>query len=69
MEQIEANNLHINTVEQHCNERQDECDTKNAEQDTAIKNLGRIDENVLLRLDEMQISIDSLTQRVKALEN
>ena len=69
VEQIEANNLHINTVEQHCNERQDVCDTKNEEQDTAIKNLGRIDENVLLRLDEMQISIDSLTQRVKALEN
>lgn len=67
--QIEANNTHINNVEQHCNERQDEADTKNAEQDTAIKNLDKIDENILLRLDEMQLAIDSLTQRVNALDN
>lgn len=69
VEQIEANNLHINTVEQHCNERQDVCDTKNAEQDKNLKNLDKIDEQILIRLDEMQLSIDSLTQRVKALEN
>ena len=68
-DRIDANNQQINNVEQHCNERQDVCDTKNAEQDNTIQNLGRIDENILLRLDEMQLSIDSLSQRVKALEN
>ena len=67
--QIEANNLHINNVEQHCNERQDVCETKNAEQDKNLENLNKIDEQILIRLDEMQLSIDSLTQRVKALEN
>lgn len=67
--QIEANNLHINNVEQHCNERQDVCETKNAEQDKSLENLDKIDEQILIRLDEMQLSIDSLTQRVKALEN
>lgn len=69
VEQIEANNLHINTVEQHCNERQDVCDTKNEEQDKNLKNLDKIDEQILIRLDEMQLAIDSLTQRVNALEN
>lgn len=69
VEQIEANNLHINTVEQHCNERQDVCDTKNEEQDKNLENLDKIDEQILLRLDEMQLAIDSLTQRVNALEN
>lgn len=67
--QIEANNLHINTVEQHCNERQDVCETKNEEQDKSIENLDKIDEQILLRLDEMQLAIDSLTQRVNALGN
>lgn len=64
-----ANNLHINNVEQHCNERQDECDTKNAEQDKSLENLDKIDEQILIRLDEMQLAIDSLTQRVNALGN
>ena len=67
--QIEANNLHINNVEQHCNERQGVCDTKNEEQDKNLENLDKIDEQILIRLDEMQLSIDSLTQRVKYLED
>lgn len=69
VEQIEANNMYIYTVEQHCNERQGVCETKNAEQDKNLENLDKIDEQILIRLDEMQLSIDSLTQRVKALEN
>lgn len=64
-----ANNLHINNVEQHCNERQDVCETKNAEQDKSLENLDKIDEQILIRLDEMQLAIDSLTQRVNALGN
>ena len=67
--QIEANNLHINNVEQHCNERQDVCETKNAEQDKSLENLDKIDEQILIRLDEMQLAIDALTQRVNALDN
>lgn len=68
-DRIDANNLHINNVEQHCNERQDVCETKNAEQDKSLESLDKIDEQILIRLEEMQLSIDSLTQRVKALEN
>lgn len=68
-DRIDANNLHINNVEQHCNERQDVCETKNAEQDKSLENLDKIDEQILIRLDEMQLAIDSLTQRVNALGN
>lgn len=68
-DKIDANNEFIAQVESTCNTRQDEADAKNAEQDAKMKSLDNIDENILIRLDEMQLSIDSLSQRVKALEN
>lgn len=68
-DKIDANNEFIAQVESTCNTRQDEADVKNAEQDTKMKALDNIDEQILIRLDEMQLSIDSLSQRVKALEN
>lgn len=64
-----ANNEYIGTVEQHCNERQDNTDIKNKELENQIKSLQNVDENTLIRIDEMQIAIDSLSQRVKYLED
>lgn len=68
-DKIDATNEFIVQVETTCNTRQDEADVKNAEQDTKMKSLDNIDELILIRLEEMQLSIDSLSQRVKALEN
>lgn len=68
-DKIDANNEFISQVESTCNSRQDEADVKNAEQDAKMKSLDNIDEQILIRLEEMQLSIDALSQRVKALEN
>lgn len=66
----------VTAVEQECRERQDVCDTKNSEQDTAIAALQSYDDNTTVRLEEMQLALDTavnditaLKQRINALEN